>query len=85
MADTNVTSVYIGTTSTLLAPFFIVGPLLAGVVAPLLGYTVIFVVTVCLAATSIVLAFRIREPRKHDASEWGSGDVLIVGQPGAQP
>ncbi|MCU1439870.1 MAG: hypothetical protein JWP85_867 [Rhodoglobus sp.] len=72
------TSLYLGTTSTVLAPFFILGPLIAGALADVVSYRALFVVAGVLAIVGIVLAVRIREPRK---------DVLVetVGQPGLQP
>lgn len=59
------TSVYLGTTLTLLAPFYIVGPLVAGVVVPLTGAVPVFLACAALAAAGGVLAVRIREPRRH--------------------
>jgi len=58
------TSVYLGTTLTLLAPFFIVGPLIAGTVIPLVGPPVVFAVCAGLAALGGALALRVREPRR---------------------
>jgi MFS family permease len=77
-APTAKTSVYIGTTSTLLAPFFICGPLIAGLVVGGVGYTTVFVAAVVLAVVGIVLALRIREPRKTLPTE-------VIGQPGTLP
>lgn len=58
------TSVYLGTTLTLLAPFFIVGPLIAGMVIPLVGPPAVFAVCAGLAALGGALALRVREPRR---------------------
>lgn len=72
------TSLYLGMTSTLLAPFFILGPLLGGAVAGAFGYPPIFIAAAALALIGLVLALRVREPRKSIISE-------AVGQPGALP
>ncbi len=86
MASTSRTGLYIGTTSTLLAPFFIFGPLIAGVLVPVVGYNAIFLSALVLAALSVGLALRIREPRKSEAVTTGEIDIItVVGQPGAQP
>jgi MFS family permease len=72
------TSLYLGTTSTLLAPFFVLGPLIAGVAAGALGYPVVFAAAGVLAIAGVLLALRVKEPRR----------VAIVeayGQPGALP
>ena len=74
-APTSQTSLYIGTTSTLLAPFFIFGPLLAGGLVGVIGYAPVFVIAGVLAVIGIGLALRIREPRKALPAE-------VVGQPG---
>jgi len=74
-APTAKTSLYIGTTSTLLAPFFIFGPLIAGALVGAIDYTTVFFIAAVLAVMGIVLALRIREPRKTWPTE-------IVGQPG---
>jgi MFS family permease len=74
-APTAKTSLYIGTTSTLLAPFFIFGPLVAGALVGAINYTTVFMIAGVLAFIGIVLALRIREPRKTLPTE-------IVGQPG---
>ena len=85
MADTRRTSVYIGTTSTLLAPFFIFGPLLAGVFVSTVGYTTIFITALFLSIASIFLALSVKEPRTH-VGTGGERDVpTVAGQPGAQP
>jgi MFS family permease len=78
LAPTSATSVYLGTTSTLLAPFFIVGPLLAGWIAPLVGYLGVFVIAAILAAIGLVLALTLSEPRRLVTVE-------TVGQPGLAP
>ncbi len=78
LAPTEKTSLYLGTTSTLLAPFFIVGPLVAGIVAGAASYTVVFIAAGVLAVVGIVLAVRIVEPRRMVVVE-------AVGQPGALP
>ncbi len=72
------TSLYLGTTSTLLAPFFVAGPLLAGAVAAMSGYLPVFVGAGVLAAVGIVLAFGVQEPRTRV-------EVAPVGQPGVLP
>lgn len=74
-APTAKTSLYIGTTSTLLAPFFIFGPLIAGALVGAINYTAVFTIAGVLAVIGIVLALRIREPRN-------SLLTAIVGQPG---
>lgn len=73
------TSLYLGTTSTLLAPFFIAGPLIAGALAVPFGYSFVFVSAAVLAAVGILLALRVREPRSASAQE------SAIGQPGALP
>lgn len=86
MASTSRTSLYIGTTSTLLAPFFIAGPLVAGALIPLVGYSAIFWAALALALVSMVLALRIKEPRLYDVVTTGEIDIpQVIGQPGAQP
>jgi MFS family permease len=77
-APTSKTSLYIGTTSTLLAPFFTLGPLVAGLIVSGVGYTTVFVIAAALALVGIVLAVRIREPRKALPAD-------VVGQPGTLP
>jgi len=72
------TSLYLGTTSTLLAPFFILGPLAAGAVAGLLGYSAIFAAAAVLAVVGVLLTLRVTEPRRVVIVE-------AVGQPGALP
>ena len=57
------TSVYLGLTSTALGPFFIAGPLLAGVLSPVVGFTTVFVAAAILAAIGAALCLRVREPR----------------------
>lgn len=79
LAPTARTSLYLGTTSTTLAPFFILGPLLAGLLAAGVGYTAVFVTAGALALVGIALAWRVREPRRHVVA------VPAVGQPGVQP
>ncbi len=83
LAPTARTSLYLGTTSTVLAPFFILGPLLAGVVADAINYRVVFVAAAVLALVGIVLATRVREPRKYVETLFSDRDV--VGQPGVAP
>jgi len=86
IASASRTGLYIGTTSTLLAPFFIFGPLIAGVLVPVVGYNAIFLAALVLAVSSVVLALRIREPRKSEAVTTGEIEIItVVGQPGAQP
>lgn len=79
-APTESTSVYLGTTSTLLAPFFIAGPLLAGLFAPIIGYSGVFVAATVIALTGLVLAVTLREPRRLAADA-----LAVVGQPGTTP
>jgi hypothetical protein len=55
--------VYLGLTSTALGPFFIAGPLLAGVLSPIIGFTTVFVAAAVLAAIGAALCLRVREPR----------------------
>ena len=78
LAPTDKTSLYLGTTSTLLAPFFIVGPLMAGALADVVGYPVVFGVAGMLALAGLTLALRVREPRMAITVE-------VVGQPGVLP
>lgn len=78
LAPTSRTSMYLGTTSTLLAPFFIVGPLLAGALVGPLGYPQIFLFAALVALVGLVLALRVQEPRKLTIQG-------AVGQPGALP
>lgn len=63
LAPSGSTSIYIGLTSTALGPFFIVGPLLAGLMTPLVGFAPVFVAAAVLAALGAVLSARVREPR----------------------
>jgi MFS family permease len=79
LAPTSATSVYLGTTSTLLAPFFIVGPLVAGWIAPTVGYVGVFVIAAILAVIGLVLALTLPEPRRLPAT------AEVVGQPGVAP
>jgi MFS family permease len=73
------TSVYLGTTLTLLAPFYIVGPLLAGLLVPLVGAVPVFATCAGLAAVGGVLALRIREPRgRREADETASPSVPVA-------
>jgi MFS family permease len=86
IASTSRTGLYIGTTSTLLAPFFIFGPLIAGVLVPVVGYNAIFAVALVLAVASVGFALRIEEPRKSEAVTTGQINIpTSIGQPGAQP
>lgn len=86
MAATSRTSLYIGATSTLLAPFFIAGPLLAGLVIPSVGYPAVFWAALVLALASVVLAWRIREPRTSEAVATGEIPIPhVFGQPGVNP
>jgi len=86
MAATSRTSLYIGATSTLLAPFFIFGPLVAGVLIPRVGYAAVFWAALALALVSVVLATRIREPRASEAVTTGEIPTIhVVGQPGVTP
>ncbi len=78
LAPTAQTSLYLGTTSTLLAPFFILGPLAAGAVAALMGYPAVFVAAGVLAFIGVLFALRVHEPRRVLA-------VDPVGLPGAMP
>jgi MFS family permease len=74
------TSVYLGTTSTLLAPFFIAGPLLAGWLAPIIGYAGVFILAGAVAIAGLVLALTLAEPRRLPGVE-----TTTVGQPGTTP
>lgn len=84
MAPTDQTGLYLGTTSTLLAPFFIFGPLLAGMAEPLVGYSAIFVFSAGVSLVGLVFAWRVSEPRSLVSSS-DSGPISVIGQPGAQP
>jgi MFS family permease len=63
LAPPGATSVYIGLSSTALGPFFILGPLIAGVAAPTVGFAPVFWAASALAALGAVLSARVREPR----------------------
>lgn len=63
------TSVYLGTTLTVLAPFFIVGPLIVGAVIALSGAPAVFAVSAVLAVVGGLLALRVREPRRAAAAQ----------------
>jgi MFS family permease len=63
------TSVYLGTTLTVLAPFFIVGPLVAGLLVPIVGAPAVFVGCAVLAIGGGLLALRFRDPRAGGAAE----------------
>lgn len=78
LAPADKTSLYLGTTSTLLAPFFIIGPLLAGAFASQFGYLPVFGTALLLAIVGTTLAFTVTEPRRITSS-------TAVGQPGAMP
>ena len=78
LAPAEKTSLYLGTTSTLLAPFFILGPLAAGALVVPLDYPPVFTGAAVFAVVGIVLALRVREPRKSTVPS-------AVGQPGALP
>lgn len=81
LAPTARTSLYLGTTSTVLAPFFILGPLLAGALADTISYRVVFIAAAVFAIIGIVLALRVREPRKAIDIETAEP----VGLPGVTP
>lgn len=74
------TSLYLGTTSTLLAPFFVFGPLLGGAVAEQWGYAVVFVAAGLLGAVGFLFALFLPEPRRLRREE-----VQLLGQPGTIP
>lgn len=78
LAPPDRTSLYLGITSTVLAPFFVLAPLLAGALVDPVGYDGVFLASACLAAAGIVLALRVAEPRRLAAAD-------PVGQPGAMP
>lgn len=80
LAPPSRTSLYLGTTSTLLAPFFVFGPLLGGAVAQGAGYPVIFVAAGACALVGLVLALFLPEPRTLRR-----GEEILVGQPGTLP
>ena len=85
MAPPDKTGLYLGTTSTFLAPFFIAGPLVAGALEPAVGFTSIFLTAAALALVGLVLAWRTEEPRKQSLppEEWET--PIVLGQPGVQP
>ena len=85
MASPDKTGLYLGTTSTLLAPFFIAGPLVAGALEPTVGFASIFVSAAVLALVGLVLAWLITEPRKQSLSPEESEAPIIAGRPGTQP
>lgn len=78
LAPPTLTSLYLGTTATLLAPFFILGPLLAGAISPASGIQPIFVAGGVLAVLGTAVAFTIPEPRRHV-------EAPPSGQPGLMP
>lgn len=65
LAPPELTGMYVGLTFTLLAPFFIAGPLIAGALVTTVGYSSIFGVAAAFSLVGIVLSLRIREPRHH--------------------
>lgn len=74
------TSVFLGTTLTLLAPFYIVGPLLAGLLVPLVGAVPVFATCAGLAAVGGVLALRIREPRGRRPADVTAPPPVLVSE-----
>lgn len=76
LAPTGSTSIYLGLTSTALGPFFIAGPLLAGVLSPVLGFMPVFVAAAVLAALGAVLCLRVREPRHRIGTTERLDEVL---------
>jgi len=63
LAPSGATSIYLGLTATILGPFFVAGPLLAGVLAPAVGFGAIFVAAAALGIGGALLCLRVREPR----------------------
>lgn len=63
LAPPGSTSVYIGLTSTALGPFFIIGPLMAGLMSSWVGFTPVFAAAALLAAVGALLSMRVQEPR----------------------
>ena len=57
------TARYLAITATVLAPFLVIGPIVGGILLPLVGPTPIFITSAVLAATGLVLALRVQEPR----------------------
>lgn len=80
LAPPALTSIYLGTTSTLLAPFFVFGPLVGGGVAQGAGYPVVFAAAGISAVLGLVLALFLPEPRRLRRDE-----PVVVGQPGTLP
>lgn len=80
LASPTRTSIYLGTTSTLLAPFFVLGPLVGGAVAQGVGYPAVFVAALVCALAGLVAALFIPEPRRivRESPE-------VIGQPGTLP
>ena len=76
LAPPGATSVYLGLTSTALGPFFVAGPLLAGVLSPVVGFTPVFVGAAVLAGVGGVLCLRVREPRHRVAADDRHDEVL---------
>lgn len=76
LAPPGATSVYLGLTSTALGPFFIAGPLLAGVLSPVVGFTPVFVMAAVLAGAGALLCLRVREPRHRVAAGERHDEVL---------
>jgi len=78
LAPTEKTSLYLGTTSTLLAPFFVFGPLIAGWLVGVIDYGWVFAIAGALAVVGLLLACWVHEPRRIVPAH-------AVGQPGALP
>ncbi len=76
LAPHDSTSIYLGLTSTALGPFFIAGPLLAGVLSPVVGFTPVFMVAALLAAIGAALCLRVREPRHRVGASERLDEVL---------
>jgi MFS family permease len=57
------TARYLAITPTVLAPFLVVGPIVGGLLVPIVGTTPLFIAATLLASAGLALAIRIREPR----------------------
>jgi predicted MFS family arabinose efflux permease len=67
LAPPDDTARFLGVTFTVIAPALAIGPLVAGVIAGLTSYTVLFAVSALLAVVGLVAAtLRFREPRRLD-------------------
>jgi MFS family permease len=57
------TARYLAITATVLAPFLVLGPIVAGALVPVVGSAPIFIAAAALALAGLLLALRVKEPR----------------------